>query len=204
MEIKSVTFFGCSCGNPGDKNFEEAKLVASTLASTKRTIVNGGGPGVMLAATLGAREVGGKTEVVYYRPELATNFKGEIAANYADKSYEEANYILRTKKLLELGDAYIVFNGGSGTISEFAMAWGVARLYIDHHKPLILYGDFWHHLMEDFAKHMMIRPEEKNVYTIVNTPEAVVDAIEKYEDILSKAYHSQEKCKGPECRLFLE
>ena len=204
MEIKTVTFFGCSCGEPGDKNFDDARLVASAVASSKRAVVNGGGPGVMLAATLGAKDVGGKTEVVYYRPELASNFKGEIAANYADKSYEEVNYILRTKKLLELGDAYIVFNGGSGTISEFAMAWGVARLYIDHHKPLILYGNFWEHLMNDFATHMMIRPDEKNVYTIVNTPESAVAAIEKYEKILGLAKHAKKKCKGPECKLFLE
>lgn len=203
MEINSVAFFGCSCGKKGDPQFDGAYAVAKAVAKSGRKIVDGGGPGVMLAATLGAKEEGGKTEVVYYRPELASNFKGEVAANYADKSFEEENYILRTKKLLEISDAYIVFNGGTGTFSEFAMAWGVARLYIDHHKPLLLYGDFWHHLMADFKKHMLIRPEEQRVYTIVNSPEEVLSALEKYEKILKTNDHKHKPCKGPECSLLL-
>lgn len=204
MEINTVAFFGCSCGKPGDKNFDEARVVAKAVSKSGRVIVNGGGPGIMLASTLGARDANGKTEVVYYRPELASNFKGEIAANYADTSFEESNYILRTKKLLELSDAYIIFNGGTGTISEFAMAWGVARLYIDHHKPLLLYGTFWHHLMRDFQEHMLIRPEERKVYTICTTPEEVLASLKKYETFLHQANHKRSSCKGPECKLFLE
>jgi uncharacterized protein (TIGR00725 family) len=202
--IDSVTFFGCACGEVGDPHFDGAYETAKLIASSGRVVVNGGGPGVMLAATVGAQEVNGKTTAVYYRPELADNFKGEVAANFADKTYEESNYILRTKKLLELGDAFVVFNGGTGTISEFAMAWGVARLYIDKHKPLILYGEFWEHLMADFKKHMLIRPDEEKVYTIARTPKEVMEAIDKYEKILNKDPHSHKVCKGEECRLFLD
>lgn len=203
MEIKSVAFFGCSCGEKGDPHFDDAYEVAKAVANSKRRVVNGGGPGVMLAATLGAKEGNGKTTAVYYKPELASNFKGEIAANFVDESFEEANYILRTKKLLEISDAYIIFNGGTGTISEFSMAWGVARLYIDHHKPLLLYGEFWQHLMADFKEHMLIRPEEERVYTIVNSPSEVLTALEKYEQILKKNRHEHKTCKGPECSLLL-
>jgi predicted Rossmann-fold nucleotide-binding protein len=202
--IDSVTFFGCACGDVGDPHFDAAYETAKVIASSGRRVVNGGGPGVMLAATVGAQEVNGKTTAVYYRPELATNFKGEVAANFADKTYEESNYILRTKKLLELGDAYIVFNGGTGTISEFAMAWGVARLYIDKHKPLILYGKFWEHLMYDFKKHMLIRPDEEKIFTIVDSPQEALKAIEKFERVLSKNPHLHNNCRGSECALFLE
>ncbi len=205
MEIKSVAFFGCSCGEKGDPHFDNAYEAAKAVAKSGRRIVNGGGPGVMLAATLGAEEAKGKTTAVYYKPELATLFEGksEVAANFADESYEESNYILRTKKLLEISDAYIIFNGGTGTISEFAMAWGVARLYIDHHKPLLLYGDFWQHLMADFKEHMLIRPEEERVYTIVNSPSEVLSALEKYEYILETNQHIHKACIGPECSLRL-
>ena len=203
MEIRAVTFFGSHASQPDENNYKQAELVAKAVAETGRTVINGGGPGVMLAATKGAKEAHGKTEVVYYRPELADHFVGEVAANHADIAYEESNYIERTERLLELGDAYIVFNGGTGTISEFAMAWGVARLYIDHHKPLLLYGEFWHHLMADFKEHMNISPDEERVYTIVTTPEEVVKALSDYENILLKANHKHEVCKGPECTLFL-
>lgn len=205
MEINKVAFFGCSCGNKGDENFDNAFEAAQAIALSGRTIVNGGGHGVMLASTLGAKAVNGKTISVFYQPELASNFEGRStnAAVFADKQYEEANYILRTKRLLELSDAFIVFNGGTGTISEFAMAWGIARLYIDHHKPLLLYGKFWHHLMADFKEHMLIRPEEERVYSIVNSPQELMAALDKYEAILKHSKHSTKKCKGPECSLML-
>lgn len=203
MEIKSVTFFGCACGEKGEPHYDGAYSVAQAVARSGRRVVNGGGPGVMLASTLGAEAVGGKTAVVYYRPELASNFKGEYAENHADESFEETNYVLRTKKLMELSDAYIVFNGGTGTISEFGMVWGVARLYFGHHRPVILYGDFWEHLIADFKEHMLIRPEEIEVITLVRTPEEVLSALEKYEQVLKKNRHEHTSCNNSECFLLL-
>lgn len=201
--IQSVTFFGCSCGKAGEQNFDAAQAVAKEVALSGRRVINGGGPGTMLAATLGAKEGGGKTTAVYYRPELATKFEGKLGANLADEQYEESNYILRTKKLLELGNAYIVFNGGTGTISEFAMAWGVARLYFGHNKPLILYGAFWHGIMESFKKNMLVRPEELKVFTIVTSPKEVIKTLEIYEAIVSKNRQNHIHTSESECHLLL-
>ncbi len=78
-----------------------------------------------------------------------------------------------------MGDIYLVFNGGTGTVSEFGMAWGLAKLYFGHHKPLILFGTFWHEIMETFGRNMLIRPEELKVYRIVTTPEDVLREIKK-------------------------
>lgn len=201
--IKSVTFFGSSMVKSGDEIYESAFQVARLVAASGRRVVNGGGPGVMLAATLGAKEAKGKTSVVYYKPELTTEFKGEVAANFAEEHFEEKNYIKRTQKLLEMSDAYIIFNGGTGTISEFGMAWGVARLYFGHHKPLILYGDFWHEIIDTFKKYMKVKEQQYQVFKIVNDPEAVLQALETYEDLLFKIRHGHKECKGVECFLFL-
>lgn len=200
-QIHSVTFFGSSTGVSGEENFDAARDTAKIIASSGRAIVNGGGPGVMLAATLGAKEVGGESKVVYYQPHHATTFEGKASVNIADSHFKEANYIMRTKKLLELGDAYIVFNGGTGTISEFGMAWGLAKLYFGHHKPLILYGKFWKDLMKSFEKNMLIRPEEHKAYTIVDSPKKALAAIERYDSLLHKARHHN--FKDEESSLFL-
>lgn len=182
--IKQVTFFGSSKGRKGQPNFDSAFEVAKSIANSGRTVVNGGGPGVMYAATLGAKAGGGKNVAVYYSPKHATTFEGREVVNMADESYEEANYIMRTKKLLELGDAYIVFNGGTGTISEMAMAWGLARLYFGHHKPVLLYGKFWKPLIEEFTERMMIRKEELSVISIVTSPLEVLETLDRYEAII--------------------
>ena len=203
MKLNSIAFFGCSQGNPGEPNFDNARVTATLVAQSGRIVVNGGGPGVMLAATVGAKEGNGKTQVVYYRPEKATMFEGPTASNYADLAFEEANYVARSQKLLEMGDAYIIFNGGTGTIAEFAMAWGVARLYYGHHKPLILFGDFWVDVMNAFSRNMMVRPEEYRVFTIVNTPQQAVAALESYEQQLAAHTDAHPECTGNECKLFV-
>lgn len=186
MIIQSVTFFGW-LGTPEDHpEFIAARSAAKMIAQSGRRIVNGGGPGIMLAATLGAKDAGGKTSVVYYKPKFATNFEGKVSENFADSQYEEENYVDRTKRLLELGDLYIICNGGSGTISEFAMAWGLARLYFGHHKPLILFGEFWHDIMKTFKREMHVRAEEYEVFKIITKVEDILPAVEEFERIIEK------------------
>jgi len=102
-----------------------------------------------------------------------------------------------------LSDINIIFNGGTGTISEFGMAWGLARLYFGHHKPLILYGDFWKPIMDSFKNNMLVRPEEYEVFTIVSSPKDALEAIEKYEGVLTKNRHEHINCNSSECYLLL-
>lgn len=203
MEIKSVTFFGSSTTKESENDFKLAQKSAFAIAKNGIRVVNGGGPGIMLAATKGAKEANGKTTVVYYKPELATDFEGQSTVNLAQESYEKENYIERTRKLLELGDAYIIFRGGTGTISEFGMSWGLAKLYFGHHKPLILVGEFWEYIIASFKKYMKIKPEALEVYTIVKTPDEVMSAIKKYDAILAKDRHDHIYCTDTECRLIL-
>lgn len=201
--IKAVTFFGSARTREESNVFRDAYNTASLLAQNKFTIINGGGPGEMLAATLGAKASGGKVKIVYYSPKQSTTFEGKNSLNAGDHEYTESNYILRTKKLLELGDIYVIYRGGTGTISEFAMAWGLAKLYFGHHKPLILYGEFWHQIIDTFKKNMITVPEEFKVLSIVNSPQGVLDAIEKYELMIKLNRHIHTDCVGDECNFIL-
>ncbi|KUK83731.1 MAG: hypothetical protein XD98_0270, partial [Microgenomates bacterium 39_6] len=74
---------------------------------------------------------------------------------------------------------YVIFNGGTGTLSEFAMTWGLARLYFGNHKPMGFYGSFWHEGIEALAKNMLIREKEKQVYRIVDSPKEVLRVIKE-------------------------
>ncbi len=172
--IKSVTIFGSSKVKPGTPNYDAAFQSAKLLAQNGFQIVNGGGPGIMKASSEGAKAGGGKCIGVSFNPKDMTHFEGRDPTNPLDQEIIVDNYVLRTLKLLELGDAYLFFNGGTGTISEFGMAWGLARLYFGHHKPLLLYGSFWHEILEAFGRNMLIRPEEIRVYRIVTTPQEVL------------------------------
>src|SRR3989344_7245451 len=191
-KIRKVTFLGYVDAKEDDELFKSAFAVARLCAKNGYTIVNGGGPGVMKAATLGAKSVGGKTIGITFYPKDLPLFEGRDESNTVDELITEDNYLSRTLKLLEVGQTFIFFNGGTGTISEFAMAWGLARLYYGHHKPLILYGDFWQEIIFAFTKNMYIRSEERQVFKIVDTPEDVIGAISEFESKLSKQKHLHE------------
>ncbi len=176
-EAKKVAIFGYSQAKPEDQLYQDAFAVAKSLAEKGLIIVNGGGPGVMKAASEGAKAGGGKTIGVYFKPEGMTNFEGRDPTNHIDKEICLPNYVERTLKLLELADIYVILNGGTGTISEFAMAWGLARLFFGHHKPLVFIGSYWHEILEAFGKNMLLREEEIKVYRIVNNPQEAVTEI---------------------------
>lgn len=179
MGIKRVTFFGHSEALPENEDFKAAEETAFLLAEKGITIVNGAGPGIMRASTLGAKRAGGKTIGIGFKGEGMTFFEGRDKTNLVDEEIIADDYWQRTQKLLEMGDVYVIFNGGTGTVSEFGMAWGLARLFFGKHKPMILYGSWWHEIMEAFGKNMKIRDEELRVYEIVSTPEQVVKEIEE-------------------------
>lgn len=189
-KIKQISYFGFADAAPNDPLYKEAYECAKFLTKKGFVAINGGGPGVMRAVSEGAKAVGGKAIGVTFYPEDITNYEGRDPENPMDEEIETKNYLERTMKLLELGDAYVIFRGGTGTISEFGMAWGLARLYFGHHKPLILYGEFWNEIIKDFKKNMRIRPEDLKVYKIVNTPSEAYEAIKFFENVLKKQDHT--------------
>ena len=58
--IRAVTIFGSSRIEKNSAVYKQAFETASLLAKIGITVVNGGGPGGMLAATLGAKKEHGK------------------------------------------------------------------------------------------------------------------------------------------------
>ncbi len=186
MEISKVALLGFSDSKPVDKEYKAAFETAKILAENAYTVVDGGGPGVMMAATEGAHAGGGKViGITYYWNEKdsdqPTFFEGRYPENNFDEEIKTETYVERTLKIMDVADVYIVFNGGTGTISEFGMAWGLARLHFGHHKPLILYGSWWHDIIEVIGRHMRLRPEELKVYHIVTSPEEVLLKIKAIE-----------------------
>lgn len=205
--IHTVSFFGYAQSKETDEEYIAAYDTARKVAESGRTVVNGGGPGVMYASTKGAKEAGGQVEAIYYIPKHVSNFEGKMEDNVSlvDYSSEASNYLDRTRLLLERGDAYIIFNGGTGTVSEFAMAWALSRLYFERHKPLIFYGSFWRNILDAFWKNMRVREDAYKVFKYANSPEDVMRHLEEYEDMYERYQQlTPEECEGDECELFLQ
>jgi uncharacterized protein (TIGR00730 family) len=187
--INNIAIFGYADALENSRLYKDVFQVSKRLAEAGYTVVDGGGPGVMKAATLGAKAGGGCVVGVTLYPKDMKNFEGKDVENLIDEEIKTNTYIERTLTLMSKGQVYIVFNGGTGTVSEFGMAWGLARLYFGHHKPLILYGKFWKKIMRAFRENMHMRPEEKKVYKIVDSPDEVLDAINEFEKEIERGEH---------------
>lgn len=182
MEISKVAFLGFADAKPDDDEYKAAFETAKILAQNGYICVNGGGPGIMEAATEGAHAGGGRAIGVTYQPKSdEPGFEGKADGNKYDIEIKTDTYVDRTLMIMSEADVYLIFNGGTGTISEFGMAWGLARIHFGHHKPLILYGHFWHEIIEVMGKYMRLRPEELRVYHIVSSPEEVLLKIKALE-----------------------
>ncbi len=184
QKIKNVAFFGFADAQPETELYQSAFNTSQLLAKRGLTIVDGGGPGVMDAATKGAQSVQGETIAVTFYPKDAPGFEGRYVGNVASKEIVTQNYIERMFKLMEHGDIFVIFNGGTGTISEFGTAWVLARLYFGHHKPFILYGAFWREILDVIQKNMMMRGNELDVLKIATSPEEVLQEIIAFDEEL--------------------
>ena len=190
--IKNIAFFGDANISETDESYIDAFDVAEELAKDGYVIVDGGGPGVMEAATSGAVKGGGKTVSITFDPVGAVGYEGRYIKNVTDTEVVTTNYIERMFKLLEYGDVFVIFKGGSGTVSEFGTAWVLAKLYYGHHKPIILYGDFWAEILDCLRKNLNIDSTELSVFEICNSKEEVVRAVERFEKKILDRDHSKD------------
>lgn len=187
--IEQLAIFGSSHTREDSLLAKEVFEVCKKLAQAGYIIVDGGGPGVMKAATEGAHAGGGKVIGVTFEADKSMHYEGRDPLNRFDIEIRAKNYVERTLALMREGQVYVVFNGGTGTISEFGMAWGLAKLYFGHHKPLILYGKFWEKIISVFKENMILTPEELEVYKIVDSSDGVLEAIIQFEQELKMGKH---------------
>ncbi len=182
-EIKKVAFFGDAEAKETDVHYYLAVKCAQEIAKLGLTVVNGGGPGVMYAATKGAKDVGGKAEIVVIDKSvnMGENYEGQNEPNIglADNIIAEFNYPDRLRRLVAEADAFLIFRGGTGTISELGVVWAEAKFNYGKHKPIIFVGEFWQRIMDDMAFALAMDSQERSVYTVCKSVEEVVEIFKK-------------------------
>jgi len=176
-EIHKIAFFGSADIETDSQLYREVYEIAQDLAKQGKEIVNGGGPGVMQAATKGAESVEGDSVGVTFYPADMPEFEGRDADNEVDIEYQTANYIERMFSLIYYADLFICFRGGTGTLSEWSTAWLLSHLYYGNHKPIILYGEFWHDVIKVINENFFVGEKEKTIYKIVENKHELLKAI---------------------------
>ena len=189
-KIKRVSFFGDAEAKKTDQHYIDAFNTAKLLAENGYIIVNGGGPGIMLASTLGAKSVNGKVEVAIIdeKINMGKNYEGSEIDNKknVDQIYRSKTIQERTEKIVELADAHIVFKGGTGTMAELALVWEKAKFEYGKHEPLIFFGNCWKQTIEALVENLDFDKIERKVYAFADSPEEVLKIIKNKKSLKKK------------------
>ncbi|MCB9800024.1 MAG: LOG family protein [Candidatus Omnitrophica bacterium] len=130
---KVVTVFGSGQLNHKTSEYTQAVELGRLLAEAGLTVCNGGYGGIMEASACGARQAGGRTVGI-----MSGSFAHKANA-WIMETERFATWHERLLRLVEIADAYVICDGGTGTLVELFMVWEIANKH-KVQKPFILLG----------------------------------------------------------------
>jgi hypothetical protein len=143
---RHVVFFGSSDARHESQVWRLAEETARRVAEAGWTVVSGGYGGVMEAAGAGAQR--GRGEAVGV---LCESFRAP-GNRYLTQRIVTPDLFSRLRQLIDLGDAYLVFEGSTGTLVELAMVWELMTKQQLSRRPLICIGDYWDPIVRHFGE----------------------------------------------------
>jgi uncharacterized protein (TIGR00730 family) len=163
-----ITIFGSSRPVPGDPAYARAERLGLAIARRGWVVCNGGYGGTMAAAAQGARRAGGDAIGI-----TCALYGGPPNPNI--NHHEEAvDLLTRLARLLDLGDAYVVLPGGSGTLLELALVLEYSHKGLMPSKPVLLLGGYWRPALAAAGRERVTDPA---LLQEVRSPQAAVRAL---------------------------
>lgn len=195
-----VAVFGSARIKAGTNYYESARQIGNGLAKLGFTTITGGGPGIMEAANLGARE--GKGLSVGCNIKLPKEQQPNL---YLDKWFICKYFFVRKVLMFKYSDAFIIMPGGIGTLDEFFEALTLIQTKKILDFPIVLFGkDFWGPLTPLFNSMITegtIAPEDLNLVLMTDSVEETLAHIKL---IAFKKYSEKRKQSFRRLRILGE
>jgi len=184
-----VSIFGSARIKKNTNEYNQVYELAKKLAQNKADIVTGGGPGLMEAANVGAKE--GSTDSKSFGLHIDLPF--ETTPNeHLDVTFHHKKFSSRLDEFMRISHAVVVTPGGIGTILELLYTWQLIQ--VDHitPRPIILLGDMWGGLVnwmkaEPLRRKLINESDFDNIETVEN----INDVITILEPHIKKFYNSK-------------
>jgi uncharacterized protein (TIGR00730 family) len=175
----AVSVFGSSRVEPGHPHYDLGREVGRELARAGYSVITGGGPGLMEAANLGAREGGGLS--IGLNIELA---EPQFANPYLDVHLQFRYFFVRRLMFVRYASAFVVLPGGLGTLDELFEALTLIQTGKIRHFPVVLVDrDHWRGLEEwvqgALVANGLVTASDLGMLVSVHSPEAVVEALRR-------------------------
>ena len=180
----AASVFGSARTQPDHPEYELARETARMVGESGMAIITGGGPGIMEAANLGAREAGALS--IGLNIELPYEQGGNP---YCDICLECHYFFVRKMMFVRYASGFVVFPGGFGTMDELWEALTLIQTGKITEFPVVLVGtDYWRGMVDWVSERMLaegnISPEDIDLFTLTDEPEEV-------RDLLMSAAHRQ-------------
>lgn len=174
-----VTVFGSARLPETDEAYTTARETGAALARAGFTIMTGAGPGVMEAASRGAKDVGGRT--VGCNIELPAE---QEANGYLDREVSFRYFFIRKVMMVKYSYGFIAFPGGLGTLDEVFEALTLIQTGKIRDFPVVLVGKwFWEPLVDymrdTLLAHHTIDAWDLDRMVITDSPEEAAEYVRK-------------------------
>lgn len=173
----AVSIFG-SARTPRDhRYYAKTEAIARLLSDSGFAVISGGGPGIMEAANKGA--FAGKSPSVGLNIELP--FEQHFNP-YQNIRMSYRHFFARKVAFAKYAAAYVCMPGGFGTLDEMFEALTLVQTGKGRHIPIVLVESaYWKGLVDWIRATLvgegMISPGDMDLLTVVDEPQAAVDAI---------------------------
>jgi len=178
-----VSVFGSARTKPGEKYYELAESIAFNLTKNGYGVITGGGPGIMEAGNKGAQRGGGVSVGLNIELPFEQHDNPYIDR---DKNLQFDYFFVRKVMFVKYAQGFVAMPGGFGTLDELFEAITLIQTKKIAKFPIILVGrEFWAGLMV-WVKEMLlsqtsnISEVDLDLFTIVDTPEEVVESINNF------------------------
>lgn len=177
---QAVSIFGSARTLPSNKYYKIAEETAARLVKSGYAIITGAGPGIMEAANKGAKRSRG--ESIGLNILIPTTQKPN---KYVTRLLEFKYFFCRKVMFAKYSKALVAFPGGFGTMDEFFEAITLVQTKRIDPFPVVLVGsEFWKGMIRWMETTLlpakMIARSDLKIFSVADTPQEVVAAINKF------------------------
>ncbi len=171
MNRPKITVFGSGIVKENSPEWKLAYRAGFLLGKSGFVVANGGYGGTMAASAKGAKAAGAKTIGV-----TTDEFQGSLKNPFIDKEIRVKRWRDRLFKLIELGEGFLVLDGGTGTMVELITVVEMINKGMLF-KPVVVVGKRMHAFVRLIEKFPDVRLS--NQFGIRSYPKRAVSFLRK-------------------------
>lgn len=177
----AIAVFGSARLPESSPFYQAARETSRLLSQSGWAVITGGGPGLMEAGNLGARQGQKPGEKLSIGLNIELPFEQGLN-RHVDVGMNFRYFFCRKTTFVKYSSAFVIFPGGFGTLDEFFEALTLVQTHKIQDFPIVVYGSaYWGGLLswmrETLVGNGTILPADLDLIHLCDDPQQVADYI---------------------------